>query len=147
MPVVERIALAASVPTYLYSLVMEATKNFPHLKSLVVGADSLGARAGLYHSNELLPVARIRLPSLRVRMNQLWHSDEWKAIRAYSQIPELRIFTADEMWNTGLAQPFGPSNKPPKRRRRNLKVNTNQMPQVRQSDRIKSMKTKQYLED
>ncbi|KAF5869733.1 uncharacterized protein Bfra_010933 [Botrytis fragariae] len=95
----------------------------------------------------LLPGARFRWPSLVVRMNQPWHFDEWKANRAYSQMPELRILAADGMWNSGLAQPFGPSDKPPKRRRRNLKAETIQTPPVRRSDRIKSMETKQYLDD
>ncbi|KAF7939795.1 hypothetical protein EAE99_001600 [Botrytis elliptica] len=147
MPVVERIALLDSIAPYSYDVAMETTKNFPQLKSLVMRTDGIRSDAVLCDSDRWLPGPRISLPSLRVRMNQLWHSDEWKAIRAYSQIPELRILTADEMWNAGLTQPFGPSNKPPKRRRGNLEADPNQMPPVRRSNRIKSMETKQYLED
>ncbi|TGO12194.1 hypothetical protein BTUL_0093g00430 [Botrytis tulipae] len=133
MPVVERIVLLESHLAYRCHLAIKSAKNFPHLKSLVTRTDDI--------------VPEVVLPSLRVQMNQLWHSDEWKAIRAYSQIPELRTLTADEMMNSGLEEPFGPSNKPPKRRRRNVKVDPNQMPPARRSDRIKSMETKQYLEE
>ncbi|TGO65585.1 hypothetical protein BOTNAR_0077g00290 [Botryotinia narcissicola] len=133
IPVVERMVLLEPHLAYYCHLTIKSAKNFPHLKSLVTRTDDILCEA--------------LLPSLRVQMNQLWHSDEWKAIRAYGQIPELRILTADEMMNTGLAEPFGTSNKPPKRRRRNVKVDPNQMPPVRRSDRIKSMETKQYLEE
>ncbi|KAF7918131.1 uncharacterized protein EAE97_011902 [Botrytis byssoidea] len=133
MPVVERIALLESHLAYRCHLAIKSARNFPYLKSLITRTDDI--------------VPEAVLPSLRVQMNQLWYSDEWKAIRAYSQIPGLRTLTAYEMMNTGLAEPFGPSNKPPKRRRRNIKVDPSQMPPVRRSDRIKSMETKQYLEN
>ncbi|KAF7905334.1 uncharacterized protein EAF01_005855 [Botrytis porri] len=146
MPVVERVVLLESLRTYMYSVATETTKRLPHLKSLVARTDGVRSDAVLCYSENFLSGGAV-LPSLRVRMNHLWHSDEWRAIRAYSQMPELQILTVDEMLDAGLAEPFGPSNKPPKRRRRNLKVDQNQMPPVRQSDRIKSMETKNYFED
>ncbi|TGO44251.1 hypothetical protein BCON_0562g00060 [Botryotinia convoluta] len=112
MPVVERIVLLESLPKYIYSVATETTKNFPQLKSLVMRTDRIRPEAVLCYTYDLISGGRSHLPSLRVRINQLWHSDEWKAIRTYSQMPELQILTADEMWNSGLAQPSGPSNKP-----------------------------------
>ncbi|KAF7896341.1 hypothetical protein EAF00_006355 [Botryotinia globosa] len=136
IPVVERVVLLEPYLALYYHDVVKTAKDFPHLKSLVTRADEILFEAFL--------------PSIRVHMNQVWHFDELRAIRACSQIPESiracsqipewRILTADEMMNTGLEEPFGPSNKPPKRRRRNVKVVPNQMPPVRRLDRIKSMR-------
>lgn len=86
MPVVERMVLLDSRLADRCHLAIKSAKNFPHLTSLVTITDDI--------------VSEAVLPSLRVQMNQLWHSDEWKAIRAYGQIPELRTLTADEMTNT-----------------------------------------------
>ncbi|TEY77303.1 hypothetical protein BOTCAL_0056g00110 [Botryotinia calthae] len=66
-------------------------------------------------------------------MNQLWSSDEWKATRAYGQVPELLILTAEEMWNS--------------RRLRRPKADASPVPPARRSERIKSMKTRLDVKD
>ncbi|TGO23127.1 hypothetical protein BPAE_0143g00250 [Botrytis paeoniae] len=106
MPVVERIVLLGSLPTYAFRIAMETTKNFPHLNSLVLRTDDLHYSHRSYQNYNLMSGTNIILPSIRVQLEQLWNSDEWETIRAYGQVPELRFLTAEEMWNTGLAKPL-----------------------------------------
>ncbi|CCD49743.1 hypothetical protein ACHAQE_010204 [Botrytis cinerea] len=109
MPAVERIFMASSISTHNYEIAVETVKKFPNLKSLATRTNGVDTEDVTYHSSGVVTGANNIPPSLKVRMNQLWNSDEWKAIRAYGQIPELWIYTIDELCS-GLILPFGPSN-------------------------------------
>ncbi|KAF7946352.1 hypothetical protein EAE96_009351 [Botrytis aclada] len=111
MPVVERIVLLGSLPTWYFRLAMETTKNFPHLKSLALRTDELHYSLTSYQNYGIISRRAVMLPSIRVQLEQLWNSDEWETIRAYGQVPELRFLTAEEMCNTGLVKSLGPSRR------------------------------------
>ncbi|KAM0315308.1 hypothetical protein ACHAO8_004075 [Botrytis cinerea] len=126
MPAVERIFMASSISTHNYEIAVETAKKFPNLKSLATRTNGVDTEDVTYHSSGVVTGANNIPPSLKVRMNQLWNSDEWKAIRAYGQIPELRIYTIDELCSFRDAI---------------------LVPPARRSERMKSMKIRLDVED
>ncbi|KAJ8059802.1 hypothetical protein OCU04_011433 [Sclerotinia nivalis] len=146
MQVVERVVIQESIHTYWYQKAKEMARSFPHLKSLVMRTDNIPFEAESFYGWHSLSGRNELLPSIRVCLQKFWNSDDWKAIKAHDEMPELQIMTPVEMWNIGFAKPLGPSNKF-NRRPRISKEKPAQMQPPRRSDRIKAIEAAREAED
>ncbi|APA12309.1 predicted protein [Sclerotinia sclerotiorum 1980 UF-70] len=113
IPVVERLVIQESVPTSWYRRAKEMARSFPHLKSLVIRTDNIPFESQFFYKGLNLSGEIALLPSFRFRVQKFWNSDEWKAIRAYDQIPEFQVMPA-EMRNVGFLMKK-PAQVPPRR--------------------------------
>ncbi|CAD6445184.1 236b857e-8fe7-4085-a26e-9ec437c5b109 [Sclerotinia trifoliorum] len=112
MPLVERLVIQESIHTSWYPRANEMARSFPHLKSLVIRTDNIPFESQFFFEGHNSSGGIELLPSFRFHVQNFWNSDEWKAIRAYDQIPEFQIMPA-EMRNIGLLEEK-PAQVPPR---------------------------------
>ncbi|KAF7858528.1 hypothetical protein EAF04_009128 [Stromatinia cepivora] len=109
MPVVERIVIQESIHTCRYHDAKEMAQNFPHLKSLIVRTDNNPFDLESFWAWRSSTCRDELFSSIRVCLQKFWNSDDWKAIRAYDEMPELKIMTPSgdvEYWLRETIRPL-----------------------------------------